>query len=301
MEQGTDINATRVDKVYSAVLDALNAGQTISAEAELVYQIEMLSQEVNSGASFEQYFRWARVTRDSRILQYLKDLGLPEVSEIVERAFKATFPDGIPEDDDDYEQCLGRGEEQEQQLASLFAEFEHFNGVVLNKLGQFIKLHKVTVLAPDEWRGGEPEAPRKDVDPRSILAELGQILDPDDLADIQRNVWLAWRFECAINNGGFGRHFMDSDWGSLSLPQPLFVDALRQLGAEEYAAILEQAVVRMPKGLPMTEAYDLLLEEGDGSDLEDLEAALAGCRIRLVDLLEIYVVEHLDDFIDFIR
>jgi hypothetical protein len=35
MEQGTDINAMRVDKVYGAVVDALNAGKTISAQAEL--------------------------------------------------------------------------------------------------------------------------------------------------------------------------------------------------------------------------------------------------------------------------
>jgi hypothetical protein len=299
MEQGTDINATRVDKVYSAVLDALNAGKTISAQAELVYQIEMLSQEVNSGASFEQYFRWARVTRDSRILQYLKDLGLPEVSEIVERAFKAAFPDGIPEDDDDYELCMEWSEEQEQQLASLFAEFEHFNGVITNKLGRFIKQHKVTVLAPDELRGGEPEAPRKDVDPRSILAELGQILDPDNLSEIQRNVWLAWRFDCGIGNGGFGRHFMDSD--SARLDQSLFVSALRQVGAEQHAVILEQAVARMPKGLSMTEASHLLWEQCDGSGLEDLEAALAGCSIRLVDLLEFYAVEHIENFTYFIK
>jgi hypothetical protein len=299
MEQGTDINATRVDKVYGAVLDALNAGKTISAQAELVYQIEMLSQEVNSGASFEQYFRWARVTRDSRILQYLKDLGLPEVSEIVERAFKAAFPDGIPEDDDDYELCMEWSEEQEQQLASLFAEFEHFNGVITNKLGRFIKQHKVTVLAPDELRGGEPEAPRKDVDPRSILAELGQILDPDNLSEIQRNVWLAWRFDCGIGNGGFGRHFMDSD--SARLDQSLFVSALRQVGAEQHAVILEQAVARMPKGLSMTEASHLLWEQCDGSGLEDLEAALAGCSIRLVDLLEFYAVEHIENFTYFIK
>jgi hypothetical protein len=299
MEQGTDINATRVDKVYSAVLDALNAGKTISAQAEMVYQIEMLSQEVNSGASFEQYFRWARVTRDSRILQYLKDLDLPEVCEIVERAFAAAFPDGIPEDDDEYDLCMEWSEEQEQQLASLFSEFEDFNGVILNKLGRFIKQHKVTVLAADELPGNEPEVPRKDVDPRGILAELGQRRAPDNLSEIQRNVWLAWRFECGISNGGFGRHFMDSD--SARLAQPLFVGALRQLGAEEYAAILEQAVARMPEGLSMTEAFDLLWEQCDGSGLDDLEAALAGCSIRLVDLLEHYVVQHLEDFTGFIK
>ena len=110
---------------------------------------------------------------------------------------------------------------------------------------------------------------------------------------------MAWRFECGISNGGFGRHFLDSD--SARLAQPLFVGALRQLGAEEYAAILELAVAMMPKGLSMNEAYDLLCEEGGVSGLEDLEAALAGCSIRLVDLLEHYVVQHLEDFTDFVK
>ena len=300
MEQGTDENAMRLDNVYSAVLDALNAGKTISAQAELVYQVEMLSQEVNSGASFEQYFRWVRVTRDSRILQFLKDLGLPEVCEIVERAIKAAFPNGIPEDDDDYEQCMEWSAKQELQLADLFTEFETYNGVITNLLGQFIKQHKVTVLAPKEQDNGESETPRKDVDPRSILAELVQILSPDNLSEIQRNVWLAWRFEAGIRNGGVERHFMESDWGNLSLPQSLFVGALRQLGAEEHAAILEQAVERKAKGLSMTRAFDWLCG-GDGSGLKDLEAALADCSIQLVDLLEIYVVEHVDDFTDFIK
>lgn len=299
MEQSTVENETRVAKVYSAVLHAQNAGKIISAQAELVNQIEMLSQEVNSGASFEQYFRWARVTRDSRVLQYLKDLGLPEVCEIVERAFKVAFPNGIPEDDDDYDLCLEWSAEQELQLANLFAEFETWNGVITNRLGQFIKQQKVTVLAPEELDNGESEAPRKEVDPRSILAELGQRLDADNLSEIQRNVWLAWRFDCGIINGGIGRHFMDSD--SARLPQPLFVEALRQLGAEEHAALLEQAVAKMPKGLSMTAAFDLLWEEGNESDLKDLDAALTGCSSRLVDALEVYVAQHLDDFTDFIK
>jgi hypothetical protein len=299
MEQGTEENETRVSHVYTAVLHEMNAGKVISAEAELVYQIEMLSQEVNSGASFEQYFRWSRVTRDSRVLQYLRDLDLPEVCKIVEQAFKAAFPNGIPEDDDDYELCLEWSAEQELQLANLFAEFETCNGVISNRLGQFIKQHKVTVLAPKEQDNGASKAPPKDVDPRSILAQLGQRLDPDNLSENQGNVWLAWRFDCGISNGGFGRHFMDSD--SARLAQPLFVGALRQLGAEEHAAILEQAVARMPEGLSMTEAFDLLWEQCDGSGLDDLEAALAGCSIRLVDLLEVYVVQHLDDFTDFIK
>lgn len=299
MQQGTDDNATRVDQVYSAVLQAMNVGETISAQANLVYQVEMLSQEVNSGASFEQYFRGARVSRDSQIFEYLKDLNLPEVGEIVERAFAAAFPDGIPEDDDEYDLCMEWSENQELQLADLFAEYEDYNGVIINRLGEFIKQHKVKVLVPEEAGNREFLTQPKDVDPRSILAELGQRLTPDNLSEIQRNVWLAWRFDCGISNGGFGRHFMDSN--SARLAQPLFVDALRQLGAEEYAVILEQAVARLPKGLSMNEAYDLLWEQSDGSGLEDLETALSDCSIRLVDLLEIYVVEHLDDFTAFIK
>ena len=299
MEQGTDINATRVDKVYSAVVDAVNAGKTISAQAELVYQVEMLSQEVNSGASFEQYFRWARITDKSRILQYLQDLGLPDVRGIVERAVNVAFPNGIPQDDDDYELCMDWSEDQEQLLADLCGEFENHNGVITNKLGQFIEQNKVAVLAPDEAGSDEAEASPQDVDPRSILAELGQILDADKLTEIQRNVWLAWRFECGISNGGIWRHFMDSD--SAGLAQTLTVVALRQLGAEEHATILEQALTRMPRGLSLVEAFERLLEEGDVSNLDDLDAALAGCSIRLVDLLQPYVVQHLDDFTDFIR
>ena len=60
VEIGTEENAMSVDKVYRRLLNAVHAGNAISAQADLVCQIELLSQEVNSGASFEQYFRWVR-------------------------------------------------------------------------------------------------------------------------------------------------------------------------------------------------------------------------------------------------
>jgi len=299
MEQGTDTNATRVDKVFKAVLDAMNAGKTISPQAELVYQIEMLSQEVNSGASFEQYFRWARIAEKSRILQYLNDLGLAEVHGIVERAVSVAFPDGIPEDDDEYEQCMDWNENQEQQLVDLFSEFEIYNGAISNRLGQFIEQNNVAVLAPDEAGSGESQASPEAVDPHRVLAQLIQIRVADNLTENQRLVWLAWQFECGIGNGGIWRHFMDSS--SMQLAEAHFVDALRQLGAEEYAVILEQAIARIPSGLSAIEAFDLLLEEGDVADMEDLDAALAGRGSELVGILELYVLEHLEDFSGFIQ
>ncbi|MDC1287875.1 DMP19 family protein [Gammaproteobacteria bacterium] len=299
MEQGTDINATRVDQVYSAVVDAMNAGRTISVQAEVVYQIEMLSQEVNSGASFEQYFRWLRITENSTILECLKDLDLPDVCGVVERAMSVAFPDGIPQDDDEYEQCMDWSEEQEQQLTNLFNEFEFYNGTITNRLGQFIEQNKVAVLASDEAGSGESETSAEAVDPRSVLAQLLQIRVADNLTENQRIVWLARQFECGIGNGGIWRHFLDS--GSMQLTQLDFVGALRQLGAEEYAVILEQAMARIPSGLSALEAFDLLLEEGDVADMEDLDAALIGRGSELVDILELYVVEHLEDFCGFIQ
>ena len=71
MEQGSEENITWVDRIYSVVRDAVDAGKIISIQADLVYQVERLLQEVNSGASIDQYFRWVRVTRDSRIEQYI--------------------------------------------------------------------------------------------------------------------------------------------------------------------------------------------------------------------------------------
>jgi hypothetical protein len=244
------------------------------------------------------------MTDNSRILQYLQDLALPEVRGIVERAVTAAFPNGMPQDDDDFELCMDWSKGQEQLLAELFGEFEIYNGTITNKLGQFIEQNKVAVLAPevtgsDEAGSDEAEGSPQDVDPHSILAELGQLRNPDNLTEIQRNAWLAWQFECGISNGGIWRHFMDSD--SLKLTQPHFVGALRHLGAKGHAVILEQAVARMPHGLSMSEAFDLLLEEGDVSDLEDLDATLTGCGSRPVDLLQHYVLQHIDDFTDFVK
>ena len=143
MEIGTEENAKLVDKVYSKAMQAVHAEKIISAQENFVYQIELLSQEVNSGASFEQYFRWASIDEVTKILQHLKDLDIPEVYAIVESAIQIAFPNGIPNNDEEMEDCTEWSEDQEEKLERLFEKFEDYNGVIMNKLGAYIKANEL--------------------------------------------------------------------------------------------------------------------------------------------------------------
>ena len=74
-----------------------------------------------------------------QIVELLSKLGLSDVSGIVEKAIDIAFPDGIPNNEDEYEDCTEWSESQEEKLGSLFEEFEQYNGVITNKLGAYIK------------------------------------------------------------------------------------------------------------------------------------------------------------------
>jgi hypothetical protein len=143
VEISTAENEKRVSMVYERAMAAVHAGNEISDQEDFVYQVELLSQEVNSGASFEQYFRWVGKTELDAILDHLKQLDLPEVDSVVEQAIRVAFPSGVPDDEDDYEECTDWTEKQERQLEELFEEFKKFNGVITNKLGRFIEANKL--------------------------------------------------------------------------------------------------------------------------------------------------------------
>ena len=229
MEIGSEKNSARVNAVYVALISAANSGHWVSPQADLVCQVELLSQEVNSGASFEQYFRWVRVTDDSRILQYLDELGLPEVRGIVERALTTAFPEGIPQDDDAYDSCTDWSESQLRQLAELFGEFERYNGILTNRLGQFIANNDPSVFDPPDQAAPVREASANQADAGKVLARLIQVLDPGELGEIQRIAWTARHYEASVMNGGHWRHFIDSD----DRDQSQVINALRQIGAGE--------------------------------------------------------------------
>jgi len=139
MEMATEENDDLVSKAYTRIMEEVHAEKRITDHENFIFQIELLSQEVNSGASFEQYFRWVGKPELDQILGHVKNLDLPPVYEIVNEAVKIAFPNGVPEDDDEYEECTDWSEIQEERLSELFEKFEDYNGAIINKLGRFIK------------------------------------------------------------------------------------------------------------------------------------------------------------------
>jgi hypothetical protein len=142
MEMATSGNEELVSRVYTQALQDRHDGRKLAAADLMVYHIEMLSQEVNSGASFEQYFRWASVEEISEAVSRLESLALPKVAQIVRRAIDVAFPDGLPATDENKSELIEWTKEQEERLSALGAEFEKFNGRILNVLAVFYRKSK---------------------------------------------------------------------------------------------------------------------------------------------------------------
>lgn len=139
MEIASEENCQLVSDVYTRIMENVHAEKPVSDHEQLVFQVELLSQEANSGASFEQYFRWVGKPEVDGILGHLQTLGLSSVSEIVQEAIHVAFPNGVPDDEDEYESCTEWTEAQDENLSQLFERFEDYNGVVTNKLAGFIR------------------------------------------------------------------------------------------------------------------------------------------------------------------
>lgn len=142
MEMSTSENEELVSRVYTQALQDRHDGRKLAAADLMVYHIEMLSQEVNSGASFEQYFRWASVEEISEAAGRLESLALPEVARIVRRAIDVAFPKGLPAIDEEKSALIEWTDEQEERLSALATEFEKFNGRILNVLAVFYRKSK---------------------------------------------------------------------------------------------------------------------------------------------------------------
>ncbi len=138
-EMSTRENEQLVSRVYTQIIENSDDNKTLSAEELMVYNIEMLSQEINSGASFVQYFRWASVAEISEAAGRLESLALPGIAKIVRRAIEIAFPDGLPVTDDEKEEVTEWKEEQEEKLSALANEFEAFNGRVIHALAEFYR------------------------------------------------------------------------------------------------------------------------------------------------------------------
>jgi len=133
-EQSTEENEKLVQEVYTAAMTRVHADQTLDEPERMVWEIEGLMQEVNSGASYEQYFRWRPVSEISGIVARLNALGLPEVAELTQRAVDVALPRGMPKTDAEKDSLTDWTEAQATELSQLADQFTDFNGRIENVL-----------------------------------------------------------------------------------------------------------------------------------------------------------------------
>lgn len=133
-EQSTEDDETVVQRIYSGALEALESGETLSPGVRLIHDVEHLMQEVNSGASFEQYFRWAPVAEIAVIFHHLETAGLDDVAQLTREAMGVAFPKGLPATDEEKSVATVWSEEQEEALAALLPRLEDQNGRVTRLL-----------------------------------------------------------------------------------------------------------------------------------------------------------------------
>lgn len=138
-EMSTSENEGLVSRVYTQALQERQDGGQLHAADLMVYHIEMLSQEVNSGASFEQYFRWASVAEIAEAVGRLESLALSDVAQIVRRAIDAAFPIELPATDEEKNALPEWTEDQLDTLSALAGDFEEFNGRITNVLAVFYR------------------------------------------------------------------------------------------------------------------------------------------------------------------
>lgn len=141
-EMSTTENEELVSRVYTQALQDREDGRKLAPADLMVYHIEMLAQEVNSGASFEQYFRWASVEEIGEAASRLESLGLSDVAQIVLRAIKVAFPKGVPATDEEKRELTEWSEKQLELLGAAATDFEESNGRITNVLAAFYRQNK---------------------------------------------------------------------------------------------------------------------------------------------------------------
>jgi len=84
--------------------------------------------EVNSGASFEQYFLWTPLEQIAHSVRMLEQAGLAEVAELTREAVRIAFPSGLPASDFDKEtQAVRWDENQIKKMHELAKTFTRYN------------------------------------------------------------------------------------------------------------------------------------------------------------------------------
>jgi hypothetical protein len=140
MEQSTEETEAAVRRVCDFVKAAAEKGEAVRPEQQAIYDIDYLLMEANSGASLQQYFRWASVEEIGRVVAALNAVGLPKVAALTQQAITVAFPKGLPAGDDKSGVADAWTDRQLEQLGDeLFPKLEDLNGHITNVLAAYAK------------------------------------------------------------------------------------------------------------------------------------------------------------------
>lgn len=138
-EMATPENEALVARIYAQALELSLSGRALAPGMQCVHDVEHLMQEVNSGVSFEQYFRWATLDELDSIERHLAALGLERVLELTQQAMAVAFPQGLPRTQAALDAATVWTPAQEEQLAELFEGLEAEYGHVTNVLAGYAR------------------------------------------------------------------------------------------------------------------------------------------------------------------
>ena len=130
-----------VDKISNSLIgDIGSPGKApTTPEMETFFEVFCLDMEIGSGASFEQYFRWSGKKEVDRIVAQLEETGLNAIIESTKKAIDIAFPNGVPEDQDSFEECTDWSEEQEEKLDELYEREEGIHALIEEKLAEYAR------------------------------------------------------------------------------------------------------------------------------------------------------------------
>ena len=127
--------------ICEEVIEAKDKNIEISPYKQTIYDVDYLFMEVNSGVSFEQYFRWASVEEIKRIENSLNRVGLNDIAKLTKDAIDVAFPNGLPNSNTKKDELTYWTQEQEEKLESLFTIFQESNSKIVNTLAKYAKGH----------------------------------------------------------------------------------------------------------------------------------------------------------------
>lgn len=138
MEQGAEEAEAIVQRIADFVRAAAKTGTAVRSEQQAIYDIDYLMLETNSGASFEQYFRWATPTEIRRVVLALSLVGLSDIAALTEQAIEVAFPPGLPASNEEKHALTNWTKEQELKLGeTLYPQLNDNFGRITNVLAAY--------------------------------------------------------------------------------------------------------------------------------------------------------------------